>query len=236
VAIERMDMTDRVADAGGGGPAAWGSITGVLANQLDLLAALNAKEPVIATGAAGQYWRGDKTWQTLDKTAVGLGSVDNTSDVNKPVSTATALALAGKAASAHGHISADVSDFSEAVDDRVGALLVAGVNVTLTYNDAGNQLTIAAAGGAGGSVLSGAATITMDSDPFNDTEVVAAVGVTAGKRVFLSLGEHLDTDENDPELLDLSSLSGVAGLDQITVKSVFMTPTSGPVKLNWMAV
>jgi hypothetical protein len=95
---------------------------------------------------------------------------------------------------------------------------------------------VADAGVGGGSVISGAATITMGSDPFNDTEVIAAIGVTAGKRVFLSLGEHLDTDENDPELLDLSSLSGVAGLDQIAVKSVFMTPTSGPVKLNWMAV
>lgn len=33
---------------------------------------------------------------TVDKTAVGLGNVDNTSDANKPVSTATATALSGK--------------------------------------------------------------------------------------------------------------------------------------------
>ena len=43
-----------------------------------------------------------------------------------------------------------ISDFSEAVDDRVSSLLVAGANVTLTYNDAGNTLTIDAAGGGGG--------------------------------------------------------------------------------------
>lgn len=43
------------------------------------------------------------------------------------------------------------SGFAEAVDDRVAALLVAGSNVTLTYNDAAGTLTIdAAAGGAGG--------------------------------------------------------------------------------------
>jgi len=45
-----------------------------------------------------------------------------------------------------------VSNFSEAVDDRVAALLVAGTNITLTYNDASNTLTIAAPSSGGGSV------------------------------------------------------------------------------------
>jgi hypothetical protein len=49
-------------------------------------------EPTITAGTTSQYWRGDKTWQTLNKAAVGLGNVDNTSDVNKPVSTAQAAA------------------------------------------------------------------------------------------------------------------------------------------------
>jgi hypothetical protein len=57
----------------------------------------NAKEGPITAGTTGQYWRGDKTWQTLDKSAVGLGNVDNTSDASKPVSTATTTALSGKA-------------------------------------------------------------------------------------------------------------------------------------------
>lgn len=42
-------------------------------------------EGSIAAGTSGQYWRGDKSWQTLDKTAVGLGSVDNTADNAKVV-------------------------------------------------------------------------------------------------------------------------------------------------------
>jgi len=58
--------------------------------------ALNAKEPTITAGTTSQYYRGDKTFQTLDKSAVGLGNVDNTSDVNKPVSTAQATAIALK--------------------------------------------------------------------------------------------------------------------------------------------
>jgi hypothetical protein len=59
---------------------------------------LATKEPTIPTGTAAQYLRGDKALATLDKTAVGLGSVDNTSDANKPVSTATQSALNAKAA------------------------------------------------------------------------------------------------------------------------------------------
>jgi hypothetical protein len=58
---------------------------------------LTGKEPAIAAGTTGQYYRGDKTWQTLNKTAVGLANVDNTADASKPVSTATQTALNGKA-------------------------------------------------------------------------------------------------------------------------------------------
>jgi hypothetical protein len=50
------------------------------------------KEPSIASGTTAQYYRGDKTWATLDKSTVGLASVDNTADNNKPVSTAQAAA------------------------------------------------------------------------------------------------------------------------------------------------
>lgn len=38
----------------------------------------NGREPTIAPGTVLQYFRGDKTWQTLDSTAVGLGNVENT--------------------------------------------------------------------------------------------------------------------------------------------------------------
>lgn len=57
----------------------------------------SSKENTITPGTIAQYWRGDKTFQTLDKTAVGLANVDNTSDANKPVSSATQTALNLKA-------------------------------------------------------------------------------------------------------------------------------------------
>ena len=51
------------------------------------------KQDEIDPGTTAQYYRGDKTWQTLNKSAVGLGNVDNTSDLDKPVSTATTTQL-----------------------------------------------------------------------------------------------------------------------------------------------
>lgn len=44
--------------------------------------ALNAKENTITAGTTSQYYRGDKTFQTLDKTAVGLGNVANVDTTN----------------------------------------------------------------------------------------------------------------------------------------------------------
>ena len=52
-----------------------------------------AVEPTITATTSADYYRGDKTFATLNKAAVGLGNVDNTSDANKPVSTATQTAL-----------------------------------------------------------------------------------------------------------------------------------------------
>lgn len=57
---------------------------------------LAGKEDALPSGSTGQYLRGDKTFQTLDKSAVGLSNVDDTSDVDKPVSTDQATAIATK--------------------------------------------------------------------------------------------------------------------------------------------
>lgn len=51
----------------------------------------NEKEGAIPGGTTSQYWRGDKTWQTLNKSVIGLGNVDNTSDSVKNVLSATKL-------------------------------------------------------------------------------------------------------------------------------------------------
>jgi hypothetical protein len=66
-------------------------------NSTSLLGSGNvAVEPPITATTSADYYRGDKTFATLNKAAVGLGNVDNTSDANKPVSTATQTALDAK--------------------------------------------------------------------------------------------------------------------------------------------
>jgi hypothetical protein len=66
-------------------------------NSTSLLGSGNvAVEPPITATSSADYYRGDKTFATLNKAAVGLGNVDNTSDANKPVSTATQTALDAK--------------------------------------------------------------------------------------------------------------------------------------------
>lgn len=63
--------------------------------------------------------------------------------------------------------SATISDFTEAVQDAVAALLSAGTGVTLTYNDAGNSLTITGTAGSGG---------TLDAEAVRDAIGIALIG------------------------------------------------------------
>lgn len=71
------------------------------------------------------------------RTALGLGS-------------AALQPTAVFAPTIHSHATADITGFSEAVDDRVAGLLQQGSGIALTYNDTANTLTIAVAGGGGG--------------------------------------------------------------------------------------
>ena len=48
-----------------------------IADALTSATAASTYEPIIAAGTTGQYWRGDKSWQTLNAAAVGLGNVSN---------------------------------------------------------------------------------------------------------------------------------------------------------------
>jgi hypothetical protein len=109
--------------------------TGFAADDVDKLA-LQASD--------GTYWRltddSPITWaQVTYATGTAAGTVATGNHTHTGV----------YAAAAHAHTSADVSDFAEAVRDRVGSTLVAGSNVTITVDDPGDTITIAASGGGG---------------------------------------------------------------------------------------
>jgi hypothetical protein len=79
-----------------GGGTATGTNTGDNATNTQYSGLATSKENTITAGTTSQYFRGDKTFQELNKAAVGLANADNTSDLNKPISTATQTALDGK--------------------------------------------------------------------------------------------------------------------------------------------
>ena len=110
------------------------------------------------TGSGGiqtSAFTGDVT-KTAGGTATTLATVNsNVGSFGSATQVATFTVNAKGLTTAAGNTSiaipaSQVTDFSEAVDDRVAALLVAGANVTLTYNDGSGTLTIAASGGGGG--------------------------------------------------------------------------------------
>jgi len=116
------------------------------------------KQPLIAPGSASQYYRGDKTWQTLDKAAVGLTNVDNTTDAAKPVSIATQTALDGKANTIHTHAASDITSgvidaarLPSATDTTKGVVeiatdaeVVAGTDTTKAVTPAGLAAAVTA--------------------------------------------------------------------------------------------
>jgi hypothetical protein len=103
-------------------------VTTVAPSQNAVFDALATKENTITAGTTSQYFRGDKTFQILDKTAVGLSNVDNTSDVNKPVSAATQTALNAKADLVGGLIPS--SQLPSYVDDVIEVADFAALPIT----------------------------------------------------------------------------------------------------------
>ena len=80
------------------------------------------------------------------------------------------------------------------------------------------------------------ATVPGPAGRFEHDETVAAVGVNAGMRVMLALAPHSDDDENNEQALDLRGMAGEAGTDTITVRLAFGALTSGPIRINYIAV
>lgn len=96
-------------------------VTDLPGDLSSLSTAVGGKEPAIAAGDSTDYWRGDKTWQALNKAAVGLGNVTNTADADKPVSTAQATAIAARARS-RGVDSANYAMVGDGITDDTTAL------------------------------------------------------------------------------------------------------------------
>lgn len=166
--------------------------------------------------------------------AIVAGSIDET---KLDTSVNASLDLADSAAQFSFRTIA-VSGQSDVVADTNSdtLTLVAGTNVTITTNAGTDTVTIAASGGGGGSVISGVGAITVPNNAFEHSETIVAVGITLFSQVMVGLAPMLDSDENDPEMVDLITLSGQAGTDLIDIKIAFSEPTAGQINIVYMGV
>jgi hypothetical protein len=119
-------------------------------------------------------------------------------------------------------------DWNEGIDDRINAILVAGDNVTLTYDDVANSLTIAASGGAPGSLTDGdKGDITVSAS--GATWTVDAGAITLAKMADMatsSLIYRKTAGTGVPEVQTLATLKTDLGLtgtnsgDQTTIVGI----------------
>lgn len=152
------------------GSAAWGSVTGTLSNQTDLQNALNLKAPLASPTFTG-------TVSGVTASHVGLGNVNNTSDANKPVSTAQQTALDLKLAT--NGSAANLTSFPTLNQNTTGT--AAGLSAVLSFANGGISASAAT------SATTGTMTVNMTTSMITITPTGActfnASGGVAGQVV-----------------------------------------------------
>lgn len=119
-----------------------------------------------------------KTALNLSKSDVGLGNVDNTSDTNKPVSTATQTALNGKVDKVTGK-GLSTNDFTTTLKNKLdGIASGAEVNQNAFSNVKVGSTTVAADAKTDTLELVAGSNITLTPDATNDKVTIAATNTT----------------------------------------------------------
>ena len=130
---------------------------------------LNDLNDVTITSATqGQVlMKGSSVWEnaSLSKSDVGLGNVDNTSDLSKPISTATQTALDGKASSASAGV------WTSAVSGLVGDTTVTFTNANIATT---STLELFSENTSGSPVVWTAVSVSSGSATYTITELTEA--------------------------------------------------------------
>jgi hypothetical protein len=172
-AVRLADLAGLGGGSGGGssGPVAWSDITGkpstftpddesvqdIVGSQLvagsNISVAYNdttGKTTISASGSLAADWNTLVNKPSTFAPAAHTHVIADVTGLQSALDTHT-TALAGKAATVHTHVPADITGLQEYVEDTVAAELVAGTNMTITYNDTTGKITFDAAGsGASG--------------------------------------------------------------------------------------
>lgn len=227
---------------GGGGSLTDGSVTNVkvasnaaisldkTADSTTRLAMLAAERTKLNAVAAGATANASDTALRDRSTHTGTQTADTVVDgtTNKAYTAVEKTKLAGVATAATANstdaalrdrsthtgtqTSASISDFTEAVQDAVAALLTSSASVTTTYNDTANTLTLTATGGGSG---------TTDPELVRDTIGAALIGVG---NVAVTVNDAADTitittsatvNSTDAALRDRSTHTGTQSADTI---------------------
>lgn len=87
----------------------------------EILNPAGGEETVLAYQGGNYRIKLNNLKRVVTKTDVGLSNVDNTSDLNKPISTAQQSALNQKAALSHAHVVGDVTGLQAALDAKASS-------------------------------------------------------------------------------------------------------------------
>lgn len=163
------------------------------------------------------------------RVALNIDELDNTSDVDKPISNATQSALNNKSDVGHGHVASDISDFNsvasaaapvQSVNTRVGAIVLTKSDVGLgnvdNTSDANKPISTATATALSGKVDKVAGKGLSDEN-YTSTEKSKLAGIAEGAEV--NVNADWNAISGDAEILNkptLGSASAAATSDFAT--------------------
>jgi hypothetical protein len=118
----------------------------------------------------------------------------------------------GVSLSGHTHTNSDITNWNEAVDDRVNDLLVGTSGINISYNDNANTLTIAYTGVSGGG---GGVTISNYGDNRLLTSDGTTTGINAESNVVINSSGNVGIGTTSPQQRFVVSNSGAEGMEII---------------------
>jgi len=138
----------------------------------------------VTISAAVQSVAGKTGVVSLTKGDVGLGDVDNTTDLAKPISAATQAALDGKAAASHTHTASAITNFAEAVEAELLTLLPTDGGVLDIAQESTLVAALSAIDGIDGRVTAienaGFSAVEYLTDFFDEDDLPATPGESPG--------------------------------------------------------
>lgn len=84
--------------------------------------------------------------------------------------------------------------------------------------------------------LSGVVAVTVPALAYDHEQTVAVTGMQPSMRVVVSVAPHSDADENHETMLSIDAIAAQAQSGSLALRMGFGEPTSGLIRINYMAV